>query len=52
MHTAGDVCYEDISVKVNTSGTAGKLSQNGHTHILLVYRDYICIILQKVNRVT
>ena len=43
MHTAGDVCYEDVSVKVNTSGTAGKLSQNisnGHTHILLVYRHY------------
>ena len=39
MHTAGDVCYEDVSVMVNTSGTAGKLSQNisnGHTHILLV----------------
>ena len=25
-YTAGDVCYEDVSVKVNTSGTAGKLN--------------------------
>ena len=25
-HTAGDVCYEDVAVKVNASGTDGKLS--------------------------
>ena len=35
-HTAGDVCYEDLAVKVNSSGTDGKLSyiSNGNMNVL------------------